>query len=265
MSGVIDLARAAETTLAAEKRCELSDIVIKESGEPMVEVPTTLFHPYYLTEIGMGPKIAHLRRTVLGMLVDADQQAQAEGYSIRLYDGYRDNKLQDVLFWYYLARYTAPRLGFGEQFKGLCARYEVELKLSNLGGTLGSDLIRANTRYVAFPSEDPTRPANHRTGGSADVWLYRDEQPCDLGVVFDYMEPEAGAFYHLRPGSRDWPTGAPESEVARNRELLLRFMLGSGFTVYPEEIWHFDFGNQRHARIIGGPARYGAADHLMKA
>jgi D-alanyl-D-alanine dipeptidase len=81
-------------------------------------------------------------------------------------------------------------------------------------------------------------------------------KPVDLGVPFDWMETNAGAFYHLEEDAEPWP-GGDQFAVNFHRELLLRTMVTAGFSCYPHEIWHFNYGNQMDAVVSGKTARYG--------
>jgi len=79
----------------------------------------------------------------------------------------------------------------------------------------------------------------------------------DMGTAFDQVSPETSTrFYEEKQ-----ETGSLNSEdEARlhNRRLLVNAMHTAGFNNYPEEWWHFDFGNQFAAKRTGKPAIYGA-------
>jgi D-alanyl-D-alanine dipeptidase len=64
------------------------------------------------------------------------------------------------------------------------------------------------------------------------------------------MEENAGAFYHLtHHDAFSW-------YVHANRNTLLYAMHTAGFSSYPYEIWHFNFGNQMDAITKNEVARY---------
>ena len=53
---------------------------------------------------------------------------------------------------------------------------------------------------------------------------------------------------------------AGNEEAKKNRRLLFNLMTSVGFTNYPYEFWHYDFGNQFHALCSGSEsAKYGFA------
>jgi D-alanyl-D-alanine dipeptidase len=102
--------------------------------------------------------------------------------------------------------------------------------------------------FVAPPSDDPTRPPPHLTGGAVDLTLTWEGRPLALGTGFDDFTPTAhtGAFEHI-PGP-----------VRGLRRLLYWTMRAAGFVVLDCEWWHFEFGTRRWAAITGGSPRYGA-------
>jgi D-alanyl-D-alanine dipeptidase len=58
-----------------------------------------------------------------------------------------------------------------------------------------------------------------------------------------------------------WFEEHPREPFTTNRRLLFQAMTRAGFTNYPGEWWHFDYGNQRWANVSGSDtAVYGAAD-----
>jgi len=76
--------------------------------------------------------------------------------------------------------------------------------------------------------------------------------PLDMGTDFDSFEIMAQTAYFKRVQGGE--------EVHQNRRLLYIVMTQAGFTNYPEEWWHYDFGNQFWGKITGEKAKYGFAD-----
>ena len=153
-------------------------------------------------------------------------------------------------------------------------------------------------QFVSVPSDDPTRPPPHNTGGAVDLtiirfsaedwermehltqivmqtetsdnWqaIYRAEMerlqivrarsmPLLMGTVFDGVQDETFTLYFENLGEADLSN---EAAVARdNRRLLWNVMDEAGFSNYPDEWWHFDFGNQFDAARTGREAKYAAA------
>jgi len=79
---------------------------------------------------------------------------------------------------------------------------------------------------------DPQKGSRHNRGGAVDVGLYdlATGKPVDMGSGFDEFTERAHP---------DYPGG---SSLERWRRRLLRFhMEQEGFSVYPQEWWHFDY------------------------
>lgn len=113
-------------------------------------------------------------------------------------------------------------------------------------------------RYVSIPSSDPTKPSPHSTGGALDLTIIQGGVRIKMAPVdycdnsFEYSERERSDYYE---NATD-----PEGVIFRdNRRLLYTVMTEGGFTNYPEEWWHYDFGDQFWAKISGNTAIYSAA------
>ncbi len=79
---------------------------------------------------------------------------------------------------------------------------------------------------------DPATVSRHNRGCAVDLTLYElaSGRPVVMPSLYDEMSPRAYA---------DYPSG-----TARQRELralLRRAMEAEGYTVYPQEWWHFDY------------------------
>lgn len=202
-----------------------SQIPIKECGEPLVKArgERIFWAPVYV-ELGLEDALddVWLRDEAARRLRLAAGMLPG-GFSLVLWDGWRPVSVQRQLY----------------------ERYRGELESSGLEG---NELDRETLRYVSLPSEDPHCPSPHLTGGTIDLTLGdRDGNPLDMGGNFDELGERSGAFFY---------EGA--SSLFRERRRLLRgVMVQAGWSPYPEEWWHFDFGNQFHHARRGGVARYG--------
>jgi D-alanyl-D-alanine dipeptidase len=115
-------------------------------------------------------------------------------------------------------------------------------------------------RYIARPSLDPRAPSPHATGGAVDVGL-RDSngRDVDMGTEFDAFRPEAGTRYFETLVEDGAALDAAQRACLEHRRMLFHAMVAQGFTNYPEEWWHFDFGNQWWADIRGTRGIYSLA------
>lgn len=241
-------------TLHAYRSGDWRKLPIIDCGERLVQVPIEDCHPYYAREMKLIPdERVFLREGVLARFQCAQREARTQGYDLKVYDGWRSIELQENLFWFYLREFTAAKFELSQRFASLDLG-QVRDEFNGLPEVTQTSLREANRVYVSWPSKDPKAPSPHATGGAIDVWLYQNGVPVNLGVPFDWMEEDAGAFYHFR--LRRSRFKGNDRTVCWRREVLLLAMVKAGFTCYGPEIWHFNCGNQMDALVRGGPARY---------
>jgi zinc D-Ala-D-Ala dipeptidase len=130
-----------------------------------------------------------------------------------------------------------------------------------------------NSRVLEFVSDplrfnpyDSTTWPIHITGSAIDLTLCNlsDGVPLDLGAHFDQMTNEANTDFFERKLLEN--EISPKDERLLFRRLLYFAMSSQGFTNYPLEFWHFDWGNQLNRLMTtqqsgydSGPAWYGVA------
>ncbi|MBI3522088.1 MAG: hypothetical protein HY071_03175 [Chloroflexi bacterium] len=99
--------------------------------------------------------------------------------------------------------------------------------------------------FVSDPEHQLWIPP-HETGGALDVSLTWKGQPLSLGTEFDSFTHKARLDAY--EGSRD-------AEPFRSlRRLLVAALTAVDFCPYPEEWWHFSYGDQHWAYNKGLPA-----------
>ena len=94
--------------------------------------------------------------------------------------------------------------------------------------------------YVA----DPAQGSKHNRGCAVDLTVYdlRTGSPVDMPSGYDEMSERAHSDY----------TGGTAKQNA-NRALLRSAMEAEGFTVYPNEWWHFDYRDWQQYPIMNVP------------
>jgi zinc D-Ala-D-Ala dipeptidase len=90
------------------------------------------------------------------------------------------------------------------------------------------ELRTENARFTAPPDSAPP----HSTGGTVDLVLLKDGEPTDMGWGFN--QPGAGS-----------RTAHPVGDDARRyRDILGQTMDAAGFINYPQEWWHWSYGDR---------------------
>ncbi|OGE20246.1 hypothetical protein A3E45_05180 [Candidatus Daviesbacteria bacterium RIFCSPHIGHO2_12_FULL_43_11] len=246
------------------------EIHIRESGEPLI--PLGLFSEYhtiftdaiYFGERTDSPYENNLAGSLLTMFVRESvakqlqeaQQLLPSGMYLIVFDAYRTLEVQQSLF----------------------DQYYKELKKQNPGWS-EKQLLAETQKYVSIPSEDPTRPSPHNTGGSVDTAIFELPEKIDkkvkeingklqllsssewqeayqlemekitlikdhaklleFGTPFDYGGKEA-ALNFLEQLSKERALTKEEMIAKDNRRLLFNIMTAVGFEPYEDEWWHFN-------------------------
>ena len=251
----IQMQRLRYVTLQAYKSGDWRKVPIKECGQPLVQVPADIAFPFYAKVMNLtSEEKMYLREEVLERVLRARVWLQNRGFDLKVYDGWRSVELQENLFWYYMRAFTAKKFNQGEQFNTLDGFDAIRAYFNNLSPELQTVMRDANRTFVSWPSKDPTAPSPHVTGGAVDVWIFEGQTASNLGVPFDWMEENAGAFYHLKLQRKRFHGN--DRKVCRNRSSLILAMSHAGFSCYGPEFWHFNFGNQMDALVKNNTACY---------
>lgn len=213
--------------LRDEPNSELIRIPIQECGEALVPLPFScrLYwvpdHPAFAFS-----RFQMARQSVAEMLVAA-AGALPTGVRLAIVEGWRPPQIQRLM------------------------REATRRRLQAESPDLAESALRALVDRFSAPM-DPDVPPPHTTGGAVDVHLADS-----AGEMLDFASPYA--LLDARAAAAD--AAGLTSEAERNRAVLSAAMLAAGFTNYPEEWWHWTYGDQSWAYRGGHPAAiYGAVE-----
>jgi D-alanyl-D-alanine dipeptidase len=194
--------------------------------------------PYFAAAPGARKQIL-LRTGVLNRLQIVNQELNKSGLEIFCYDGWRPQSVQR----YYRNVWVPDYL---RRKNPALSESEIQQQASIYWST-------------AYPSEDEVpkdNPPPHSTGGALDVTIrtIKTGEPLFMGSTFDDPFP-ISMTEHFEINSGDPST----TEMARaHRRLLYWAMTEAGFVNYPNEWWHYSYGDQEWAAQTGSPfAIYG--------
>jgi D-alanyl-D-alanine dipeptidase len=200
-------------------------VPIDECAEKMVPIDESEkmhVHPIYQKKgYKSAEETVFVRERVAELLIAAADKLP-DGYGIVILDGWRALSLQRELF--------------EEQVEKLEAR-----------GIPPSRLIKEAQKYVSCPSDDPVCPPPHSTGGAVDLTITTPDGWMDAGCDFDTWTEIAGTRYYERLAEQQ-SLSPNQIRVLRTRRGIYHLLTSVGFSSYPEEWWHFDFGNQFWAK-----------------
>jgi len=215
-------------------------IRIVENNEKMIslksitcDIEKISIRPQYFLQgiVGASPQM-YLRESVTQLLIKAAELLPND-HRLVLWDGWRPLKVQHALFEKHKAQLRKTHLN--EDYKII--------------STMAS-------RFVSAPSNNPTSPPPHNTGGSIDLSILgSNNKPLNMGTAFDDFSTKA-ATRHFEEEAAKHTISDDEIEPFRNRRFLCSIMLEVGFTNYAAEWWHFDYGNQFWAAASGNDTAF---------
>jgi D-alanyl-D-alanine dipeptidase len=175
-----------------------------------------VYPQYYLQKIPYAVENCYCRKEVANLLLKAAENLP-NGYKFLIWDAWRPTKVQNALF----------------------EKYKDDIK--DKTDLTGVELDEAVQKYVSLPSTDKLKPSPHLTGASIDLTIIdKNGNELDMGTGFDYFGSEAQTdFYEIKSS-----IFGKEVIIKQNRRLLYNILTNAGFTNYPYEWWHYDYGNQ---------------------
>ena len=204
---------------------EVRRIAIKECGEqfvPLSLIPEKILvtPQYYLQNIKGSFPDCYIREGNLNRLINVANKLPP-GYRLLIFDAWRPGQVQNSLY--------------DKYYQELKGKFPYKKK---------RELKELTERFIAPPSYAEDFPSPHITGGAVDLTIVNDQgRMLNMGTGFDETDEKSYTGYYeelLTQGelSKD------QEEILCNRRLLYHLMISAGFTNYPMEWWHYDFGNQ---------------------
>ncbi|MDO6454547.1 M15 family metallopeptidase [Neptunomonas phycophila] len=207
----------------------LSKISIIDNNEPLQPVSLSsklkMYPAYYKLRVTYALPECFVRDSVLDRLHMAADLLPSD-LSLVVLDGWRPFSVQQYLF---------------DTLVNLLKKANPEMSLDKL-------LSKART-LVSPPSDNPSTPSPHLTGGAVDVTLCdTNGRFLDMGTSFDEASDYSWTFA-LEEAALD--DASSLIQARNNRRVLFSIMQEAGFTNLASEWWHYDFGDQLWAERTG--------------
>ena len=208
---------------------------LEECGEPLV--PSSLYPSrilvrnwYFGENLQYSMPECYLREGAYERLVTAAENLP-RGWRLVVWDGWRPPKLQTKLF------------------------EILEARIAKEKPFLSPEAVREETSiFVALPSTDPMTVSGHCTGGAVDLSIADDKgRLLEMGGLFDEPTERSFSRHYEDLLGKTGKLDIKEQKALENRRLLISLMEEAGFSNYPEEWWHFDYGNRNWALRTGAP------------
>lgn len=174
---------------------------------------------------------AYARKGVADRLLRA-ASLLPHGYALKIYDAWRPYTVQKSLYDEYFALLKREKPSLSDE-----------------------ELHKEARTFVSFP--DPSLPFSfvHSSGGAVDLTVVDEGGvELDMGCPFDDFTPRASVF-----ALEDEETAARD-----NRRLLYTVMTEAGFTSFPSEWWHYDYGDRFWAATTGEAVLYSSVYETEK-
>ena len=192
-----------------------NQVLINENGDRLINVSDMnsriiCVPHYYINGVPGATENCYMRESVYGLLLAA-LELLPNGFGLKVFDAWRPYEVQKFLFEEYVAKL---------QLSENISLKEAEEKA---------------TRFVSYPSLDKSKPFVHSTGGAVDLTIIDDnDRELNMGTSFDDFSPLAFTDYY---------ESSLNNEIKNNRRLLYNVMTKVGFSNYPSEWWHYDYGD----------------------
>lgn len=215
-------------------------IEICECGERLVLLSKvdqkyiTIVPQYYIQHLGGALKECYARSTVAQMLIET-ASFLPPGYKLVVWDAWRPLEVQQSLLDIYKKRLKHQNPELSEEM-----------------------LLKYVQTYVSLPSMNKNKPSPHLTGGAIDLSIVdASGHYLGMGTIHDDFTKKSHTRHYEQREERGEILTQEEISYRNNRRLLYFILSKAGFTNYPEEWWHYDYGNQFWGIIKGKKAIYG--------
>ncbi|MDZ7671264.1 MAG: M15 family metallopeptidase [Halanaerobiales bacterium] len=211
---------------------EVKEVKIDKSKEQLISlnlIPEKIIvrSQYFIQNIKGAMPECYIRESVYDKLLEAADYLPT-GFKFLVYDAWRPKSVQYELY----------------------NRLKEEIKEDNQDLN-ERELNKLVQEYVALPSDDNKGPSPHLTGGAIDLTIIdQNGKQLDMGTAFDETDQKTHTFYYEKMLSKK-ELSEVEDKILKNRRMLYNIMTEVGFVNYPHEWWHFDYGDQVWAYVLG--------------
>ena len=165
-----------------------------------------------------------VRRGVADRLIKAAKLLPS-GFSLKIYDGWRPYLVQKEIYDRYFERVAFENKGLSEK-----------------------EIHTLTSKFVSMPKREGKLSYVHSSGGAVDLTVVdASGRELDMGSYFDDFSSRAAT---------DALESLGDCAAKRNRRLLYTVMTEAGFTNYPYEWWHYDYGDLFYGAMKDTPAIY---------
>ncbi|MBR3767767.1 MAG: M15 family metallopeptidase [Clostridia bacterium] len=208
------------------------NVGLKETDENFVDIFTysngaiKVNMQYAKVKIPSAIQKAYVRETVAKKLSEA-KKLLPEGFTFEIFDAWRPYEVQLSLF----------------------NNYREQIVKQSVIDMTEEELTKKVCEFVSFPDKSKRVSYVHSTGGAVDITILDSNgNRLNMGTEFDDFSEKAYTAWYEQNGS--------DEQIKKNRRLLHNVLCECGFTNYPAEWWHYDFGDSFWAFYTQNEAIY---------
>lgn len=158
-----------------------------------------------------------------------------EGYTFEILDAWRPYDVQLSLF----------------------NGYYNQIKEANPDILSKEELHKKTLEFVSYPDKSKKFSFVHSSGGAVDITIIDNNgNRLDMGSEFDEFTDRSYTDWYEKNDVND--------TIRNNRRLLYNVLCSCGFTNYPSEWWHYDYGDIFWSYYTGQDAIYSSAFELSE-
>lgn len=158
-----------------------------------------------------------------------------EGYTFEILDAWRPYDVQLSLF----------------------NGYYNQIKEANPDILSTEELRKKTLEFVSYPDKSIKFSFVHSSGGAVDITIIDNNgNRLDMGSEFDEFTDRSYTDWYEKNDVND--------TIRNNRRLLYNVLCSCGFTNYPSEWWHYDYGDIFWSYYTGQDAIYSSAFELSE-
>ncbi|MDR3449825.1 MAG: M15 family metallopeptidase [Alphaproteobacteria bacterium] len=245
--------------------------------------------PYGVGELDGALITGFVREGVAKRLAQASQLLPP-GYAFLVRDPLRTEQVQRSLFEHFKNKLMAPPFNYSEEvaiektqdYVSQPSRANsphmtggaVDLTIIEFEPEAWAEMQRLTAQLKSLPPPadpqgvdlTPLEERRYRIEMQRYALMREHSKMLDMGVAFDEVSadtlgnPKTALRYYEEKLERDGGLAPEDREPLKNRRILYNALSAVGFTFFPEEPWHADFGNKFWAQQSGAPAAlYGYA------
>ncbi|MBQ2798274.1 MAG: hypothetical protein IJF09_02705, partial [Ruminiclostridium sp.] len=119
------------------------------------------------------------------------------------------------------------------------------------------ELHKKTLEFVSYPDKSKKFSFVHSSGGAVDITIIDNNgKRFDMGSEFDEFTDRSYTDWYEKNDVND--------TIRNNRRLLYNVLCSCGFTNYPSEWWHYDYGDIFWSYYTGQDAIYSSAFELSE-